>query len=618
MLDTAYVYRSAREITGLYDHLFGGLFLIWGLPFALQLLVFGGLIVGIAACLKYRDGGEAKWERVVRVCAIVGFLSSALLTFHPWDELFTNLRHAEHWAQDGLFSYNRFQKIEGTVDLLFYLLVGLVSRTGLPVVEAAFSLSALGGWLIVAAARQALRDRNRHELIPPVTLAVAFFPPLLFNSASGFSATLFSAAILWSLVCALKRGPAALLYFLMAVIPLIRFEGLYWTALLAAYLFFTAPREKRLSNLAGPLAAVVPFVLITLWRLQTFGHVVPTPARFKATWGSPFFLGVGVTSLLTDLVATGTLASLVIVFLSYPRKKTIVRLLALLPLYVFPYYLTGGDWFPCYWGRFLLPVTMAAFFLAAVAMLQAKRGMVLLLLYLIPIAWPFYSLTRWAQVNFSPRWIIANPHEISVNKSLTRVHHLSQLGRHLELTTEANDVVASSEVSAVMYFAKREALDMLGVANPEIADQPLRATPSLRRKLHGRPELPHRIFRREQPDLIEKHRPAILYTFDFIPRDIMPEVAFEELDDAALVKIIRRWERRIGGLVDPLYGGFGRLTKQGYRPIVILYANKFCSLYFVHETSFARHTAKLKADGMSASELSLTLPGTKSAPGRPR
>ena len=53
MLESAHLFRSPYEINGLYDHLFGGLFLIWGFPIALQLLVFLGLFCGIAATQKF-------------------------------------------------------------------------------------------------------------------------------------------------------------------------------------------------------------------------------------------------------------------------------------------------------------------------------------------------------------------------------------------------------------------------------------------------------------------------------------------------------------------------------------------------------------------------------------
>ncbi len=611
MITNAYLYKAPREIEGLYDSFLGGIFLLWGLPVALQLTVFLAFLGAVAACVKSFSDPRPLWPRLTQASATAGYLCSTLLTFQPWDELFTNLRHAENLATHHFFSYNRSQAIEGSVDFLFYALVGLGRSLGIPSVEGAFILSVIGGLLVIAAFRQALRDMQRSSLIPVMTIALSFFAPLLFNASSGFSASFYAAAILWSLVLAQRGRPSPPFFFLLAVVPLIRFEGIYWTFLATAYFCYYFEKRIRPRFVLGLLLALTPFILLSLWRLRTFGTMIPNPALYKSTLWSPFFWGIGFTSLVSDLVSTMTVASLFSVALFHRHKNKEMRswlaALGVLGIFVLPYYLTGGDWFPSYWGRFLLPFTMVSFFLAvllACEEITLARGKWLLLFlalvaFAFPVYWPLYSLSKWNEMNFGLRWILANPRDPSIGKWHARVHYLSQLGRHLKATTVETDVVASSELSTVMYYADREALDMLGVANPEIAHQPLRTPPSLWRKLNGRAELPYRIFRRTQPGLIEKYRPTILFTFDFVIKDIMPDLMFEELNEKTLSQAVRRWERRVGGLVDPLYGGFDKILALGYSPIVIVYPNKFCSLYFVHERGLDRHLARMKNLGMS-------------------
>ncbi len=605
MIESAHLFRAPYEIDGLYDHLFGGLFLIWGFPIALQLTVFLSLFCGIVCCLSYDAAPKKLWKRMVEGCSILGFLSSSLLAFQPWDELFINLRHAEHFATSGIFSFNRHQPIEGTVDFLFYFVVGMMRRCGIPCVEGSILLSLLGGWLVILACRCALFNQKKVRLVNWLTLALSFFPPLIFNAANGFSAPMFSAAILWSLVIAHRGQLSVWLLLTISVVPLIRIEGIYWSFLLSSYFCIRHHQKNFLRTSLRFLPGLLPFLLLSVWRWKTFHHLIPTPAVFKIAPGSLFFLGIGVTNLVTDLVSSLALPSLVvlaIVFLRPPRKELVTGPIASLLLtacFVLPYYSSGGDWFPPYWGRFLLPFSLVAFILAATTISSLGRkenGQILALLlfiYLIPLAWPYYSVSRLLEVGFSPRWILANHHVSSLARGLSRVHYLSELGTHLGQTTEASDIIASSEVATIMYYADREALDMLGVANPEIANQPLRESPRFRRRLNGRSELPHRIFRRAQPHLIEKYQPAILFTFDFIPADILAGVSFEELDTVTLARAIRRWERRIGGLVDPLYGGFNQILQLGYSPIIIQYPNGFCSLYFVSSEAFKRHTQKM-------------------------
>jgi hypothetical protein len=149
-----------------------------------------------------------------------------------------------------------------------------------------------------------------------------------------------------------------------------------------------------------------------------------------------------------------------------------------------------------------------------------------------------------------------------------------------------------------MYFARREALDLLGVANPEVATAPLRQFPSLLRRFPDRPELPYLIFKRLQPDLLARHRPPYLYTFDFMMRDHVKEVPHDEINNRDIFKGLHRWELKLGPLVDSLYGGLDKILALGYRPVIVSYANDFLSLYFVSEDARERHLARLRELGL--------------------
>src|SRR5262249_8495141 len=135
-----------------------------------------------------------------------------------------------------------------------------------------------------------------------------------------------------------------------------------------------------------------------------------------------------------------------------------------------------------------------------------------------------------------------------------RIHYLSQVGYHFGTTSAPDEVIASSEVATIMYYAKRETLDLLGITNPEIIAAPLRTPAHLLRRIPDSDELPYLIFKRVNPGLVEKHEPAYVYTFDFDIKDIMKEKEFEELTDQDLFVAIQRWERRFRDLHGPLYG----------------------------------------------------------------
>jgi hypothetical protein len=156
-----------------------------------------------------------------------------------------------------------------------------------------------------------------------------------------------------------------------------------------------------------------------------------------------------------------------------------------------------------------------------------------------------------------------------------------------------------------MYFSNRRGLDTLGLTNKEVAHLPLRKTPTLFRNLPSRYELPSLIFKRIQSNLIEKYKPDILFTFDFMLRDIIKEVPFNEMDDDKVKVSLKRWQKKMEGLVEPLYGGLSNIRRLGYSPIIVFYSNGFCSLYFVSQEVRQRHKAILISQGFKHTSLTL-------------
>jgi hypothetical protein len=159
-----------------------------------------------------------------------------------------------------------------------------------------------------------------------------------------------------------------------------------------------------------------------------------------------------------------------------------------------------------------------------------------------------------------------------------------------------------------MYFARRDAVDYLGLVNPDIAQSPLRPLPSLFRKFPYRSELPYLIFKRLRPDLLEKTLPEILYTFDFLLRDQNKDVRAYELAPPALFKALARWEMQLGGLVDELYGGLGKILALGYEPVVVRAGDDFAGMYFVHNRILDRHLEALRHAGYRGGVVSYSHP----------
>lgn len=607
--------ESSAYAPGLFDLFFAGLFLVKGVPLAGQLLWMLCVPGALLAAYMERHVGRPVFGVLSRGCALVAFTVSFFFLLQPWDEVFINLRHSVHLGEDGVFSFNRLTAIEGTVDWLVYFVLGCLHRTGLPLEELAF-LQGYAGALVCIVLGQRLWctwTQSPNRTVP--WLLLCFFPPLAFNSAHGFATTWFVAALMaagYFLFFAQRR--VWLGWFAVACLPLLRAEGAFFAVLLSVY--FTYVHRSRWQRIL-PVAALVfaPFVMLCAWRLQRFGSMVPLPIQYKATGTDLFYFAVGVRNLVADSLACGTLLMALSLWCARrfngrdffrPGEHTALVIAAILLCGCLPYYISGGDWFPSYWGRYLFPATLWCYLLStAIAhrVLSTRPlpiinpAILVFGVILVHSLWPISSNWKFFDHLFAHRRTLAKIHPPTIGRGHYRIQHLSQLGLHLGAYTEPTDRIASSEVATIMYFARREALDLLGVANPEIARSPVRDAPALLRRFPQASELPYLIFKRIRPDILPKERPEYLYTFDFMWRDLMPETTQDEIEPKVFFKALDRWERKLGGLMDTLYGGVGKVLEMGYRPVVVRYSNDFLSLYFVREDLLESHLGKMVDGG---------------------
>lgn len=613
------------SLPGTFDSLFGGLYLVKGLPLIGQLgTVFFVCLAALSAV--YAQQGDRRWKLCSTASSLLFFSLSCVFLLQPWDELFINLRHAWSWVQTGRFSFNPGQWLEGTVDTIPYLLVGWAGKAGIPLVEGAFLLSYVGGLLCLYQLNRLFRAVWPGPAESFFLLALCLFPPLGFNSAHGFATAFFSAAILFVIRCLFFENRFIAAWVALAFLPLIRFEGSFFIVVLGT--FWAHARKIRFRTAVTVVTvALVPAIAHGIARHTLYGEAIPLPVQFKSSGGSLFFLAVGFRNLLADLIATHCLTLLLLLFslrnalakehqqVDWEKRK---QVLAALAICIFPYYLSGGDWFPSYWARYLLPFTLFLFFTASSFSVEAFHKLtprVFFSALILPVAvfifaslWPISSVAKWADSVFSHRRTLAMIQEPTIARGHYRVQALSQLGEHLRLTTTPQDRIGSSELATVMYYAHREGVDFLGLMNKQIAQSPLRPRPSWLRKFPYRSELPFLIFKRVNPDQLSRYRPEILYTFDFMLRDQLKEVRAYELDTPTLFRALSRWEKQLGGLIEALYGGLENIDRLGYEPVVIKAGEDFVALYFVHRSILARHQRALEAQGYRGGRINYTHP----------
>jgi len=614
VINRAYIFRAHEAIPGFFDTLFGGLFVTKGVPLAAQLgvLVFF-TIAATAVALSYADEAR-RWDRVAAGATLVAFVLSALLCLQPWDETFVNLRHARHLAERGVYSFNALERIEGTVDFFPLVLLAGAARLGLGIPEGAFVLSLSGSLLALMACAGLFRAWGLGRHVPALVLALAMHGPLAFNASHGFFPGFVAAGALAAIRWLWFEPRPVLGLAVLAALPLFRIETALLVVVLGGAHAMASRNPRRAISLVG--AALLPAAALSAWRWGYFGSSLPVPVRFKAC-GSLFFLLLGIRNLVADCLASHAAAAVAVLgFLAITAKRAarsnlvlILRPAVLLATFSAPYYFSGGDWFPSYWGRYLLPFSLYCLVAAGAALLThwgrlspGERSASLVLttsVTVLALVWPISSTHKLWETLLLQRRTLARIHGKQVSRGHYRIQNLSQLGLHLGRTTQASDRIGSSEVATIMYHADRETIDMLGIANPELATAPLRQAPPMIRPFPAEAELPYLIFKRLDPGYLARKHPEVLYTFDFLLADQLPGVPFEEITDQSLFEALDRWERDLGGLNTALYGGMAAILRLGYTPFVVLYPNGFCALYFMAARTVPGHLELLARAGLT-------------------
>ena len=576
-----YFFQSSAELEGLFDSFFNGLFLVKGAPIFFQL---GFLICFLAACLaanRYQITCSEKYKNFTALYTFLALVLSAFLLFQPWDEVFIFLRHSLHFSEIGNFSFNRNSRVEGIVDFLPFFSLGSLHKIGFPLLETNFCLGILGGWLCILAGRQILLVTGYKESVVWAFPLLLIYPPLLLNVSNGFPVLIFSASLLWSLYFLLLRESWWKGCFLLSLVPLVRIEGL-WFCILCQLAFFilskkAMPIHKRLS---GILMVFFPAFCLTLWRWTYFGNPIPVPVLFKSA-GNFFYFLFGIRNFLMDLTATGSLLFFWYLFQLRPQKEApspLVHLGILLLAFSLPYYLSGGDWFPSAWARYLFPFAFIVFLqgLAWIFSVKSKKislvtpeNWALFLLFLMLVFLPFGSVPKLWQELFHHRSTLAGLNRKKSGQSNYRIQQLSQLGTHLSRTTESSEIIGSSEIATIMFFAKRDCLDLLGLTNMEIAQAPLRSAPKIFSKSSGVHELPYLIFKRIKSEVLLKHRPGIFYAFDFFLRDLLKKEDLTRINQTDILGAWSLWNEHFSQMNKTLFGGVENLLKSDYSPVII-------------------------------------------------
>ena len=586
--------------------------------------LFGGLLRDLqladlgafALVMLLLQAGAFAWatlapgSRVPRAVALLGScVTSVVLSLHfseGWDELYLNLRHSWSMVHAGQYSFSPQALIEGTVDFLPFVLVGLLGRLGAPLEESLITLT-LAGNVVVVLAGYAMARRVLKSTATPLVAAwvLATYPCVLAVGATGFTATLFSGLILWALYALFFRSPdwERRGFVLLGLLTLVRIEGVLLAGLLwglvrvvGPWRAWTFPEQRRalLRHAAIDLSFVLgPFLLATLVRWIVFGYPIPLPVLFK--FSGTMLLGVGLRQLasLADWFLVGPLLVATALPLHLTAKGAFKSLrlhqpLLALTLFCFTYFTSGGDWFPLTWARYAMPFLLFATLSGMLSVLSLLEARLAPRALFAVVALSGFLLCKAGQLFVDPGAFHVTWARLAGNRGRwDRVGQLSALGRFLKETSPPHAVIATSELGTINFHAEKDVVDLLGVLNPDVAFARL---DPMRMNHTVHPPATHR---RRAPQTLAKHRPEFIALYPMFTRT---EGSDTDAAVAQLNAVVFRADHNEISYFRA--GSFDSLKALGYVNLTVHFpASRWVVNYFVRGDALEDHVARLAATG---------------------
>lgn len=350
--------------------------LIWLLAAAAAVLYFAGLRPRRAS---------PRVEAAIPLWLATAIYSGLFLNLYLLvDEVMINLEHPYNLHHFGRFSMSATGWVDGTVELIFYLIHSPFGGSQRSLVLANFAISFLAGWAHLPLASRLLPAGAGTGMRTAFLCGFALYSPLVAIFSSGFGNGLVSLAFL-AAVAAAAEGRTGRSLFLSGLLPLLRPDAVLVSAANIAVLAFRRSiRRRELALAALPLVSMA--IYYACYRFL-YGHWVPVPVRFKAL--TPAMLGMTdwaglIQKLLFYVVHPAHLAGLtaVALWLRGGRSRTLNLLvgyaLSTLPILLFYHFTraTVGDFsfetYARYWVAFEL--VFALLTLAALAGLVEGPG----------------------------------------------------------------------------------------------------------------------------------------------------------------------------------------------------------------------------------------------------
>jgi len=433
-----------------------------------------GMGLGAALLLRF-DRTGAFFSRPANLIMMTGILALVLLLpvviwghsdviggSRIWwlgDDPMISMRYARNLASGHGPVYNPGEPVEGYTNFLWMAVMAMVHL--LPVSITHTSLVVMIINVILALALIPFLVRLTRLLGgglwgAGLTLAAYVLNrDILFCTTTGFETPLLTLLFVWG-VCRMvdesqQSRPRPATYVILAVMSLVRADGIVLTGLSMAASFVLQKTQRKRVILYSLAALIMPLAHV-IFRLQYYGYPLPNTAYLKVMgWAQRFRYGLDyvrgfavsyglfLVAALAGATGKGRLSA-----------KILFLLTGIFSLYVF---YVGGDAFHHF--RFFIPLIPLLMALAFSGIRQMIRHPAvlwisgLLLLVLSPVVFPGYSL------------FFALPRTADRNNVA--------LGLIVQRNTGPDTRVADDWAGNIFYFCNRYAVDFLGKSETHVA-----------------------------------------------------------------------------------------------------------------------------------------------------
>jgi hypothetical protein len=418
-------------------------------------------------------------RRAALALAAAAFLiHAALLRHFLIDDAFIVYRVARNLAAGLGPVFNPGERVEAFSCPLFTFLLAPIARVAagddvLPWIARGVGVAAGLGSLAVLATFELPGGRWATAL---ALFFCAVSTSFTLWSVGGLETSLYALLILTCVRLALARpttsGDQAWLGLVLAAVALSRPEGaLPGTAVLAWRWLDPGTRHERQANLLVLPCAALPPLAYLAFRLAYYGQWVPNTYFAKH---SPLALAIpaGLRYLASFVLVNGGWAfyAPVAYALMSARRSRVLALAALVIAAYLPYVvIVGGDWMDAH--RFLAPILpLLAILIAsgwasvldAVRAVLARRRLARVSAALVPagavllVAWQALANVPGTRLAREAPYVNAYPYYVTI-------------GRLAGWVAPPAWRVATDDIGAIGWYAHVRVIDMLGLANPDVA-----------------------------------------------------------------------------------------------------------------------------------------------------